>query len=65
MPDGRCSKAFCSSDFSIGEVDVGFEGERLESECLMGEPSTGVVWERFLGRPRSIIEALDSDSWRR
>ncbi len=40
-------------------MDVGTEGDRLESERLMGEPSDG---DRFLGRPRSMIEADDSDS---
>lgn len=47
IPVGRCSKAFCSSDFSMGDGIVGvavtgFEGERLDLVPLVGEPSTGV-----------------------
>jgi hypothetical protein len=50
-PEGRCSKAFCSS------MVLELEGEGLATECLMGEPS-----ERFLGRPRSMIDVPPSDS---
>jgi len=51
-PEGRCSKAFCSSMMAVV-----VEGERFEIEYLMGEPSV-----RFLGRPRSMIEEPPSDS---
>lgn len=53
-PEGRCSKAFCSS------IVAGSEGERLDTEGLLGEPST-----RFFGLPRSMIEEPPSDSCRR
>jgi hypothetical protein len=54
-PEGRCSKAFCSSR-RVADV----EGDRFEIERLTGDASA-----RFLGRPRSMIEAPPSDSWRR
>jgi hypothetical protein len=54
-PEGRCSKAFCSSRRAADA-----DGERLEVVRGMGDPSA-----RFLGRPRSMIEAPPSDSWRR
>lgn len=46
-PDGSVSKAFCSSADAVRR-----EGLRF---MVMGEPSG-----RFLGRPRSMIEASDS-----
>jgi hypothetical protein len=54
-PDGRCSKAFCSSRRAAE-----LEGDRFETERLMGDASA-----RFLGRPRSMIAVAPSDSWRR
>jgi hypothetical protein len=44
IPEGRCSKAFCSSDFSFSVTgeEVGLEGERFDPERLIGDPSTGV-----------------------
>jgi len=56
MPDGRCSKALCSSETLAVDGDrLDFEGSRF-----IGEPSG-----RFLGRPRSMMEDAPSDSWRR